>query len=160
MKIAFTSDEKKGIDSVMSYHFGHCPYFVIVEIEGNKVVKVESIENPLAESHNQGELPEFMKNLGIDIIATGGMGPRAQEFFSDFGIKPVIGVYGKVKDVLEEMVGEKIFYEGESSEVKKKITEHNHLPIGDIDEEIRRLKMDVTELRREIAELKSLLKNR
>ncbi len=157
MKIAFTSDEKKGIESVMSYHFGHCPYFIIVEVENNRVFNVESIENPLAESHNPGELPEFMKNLGVDIIATGGMGPRAQEFFSSFGIKPIVGVYGKVKYVLEEIIGQKLVYE-DSSFSEENTGKHSHLPIGDIEDEIRRLKMDVAELRREIAEIKSMLK--
>ncbi len=160
MKIAFTSDEKRGLESTMSYHFGHCPYFVIVDIEGNKVSKVESIENPLAESHNPGELPGFMKDLGVEVIATGGMGPRAQEFFKQFGIKPIIGVYGKVKDVLEELVGEKIEFD-ENMEISDETGHsHEHIPIDNVEDEIRRLKMEVAELRKEIAELKSLLKNR
>ncbi len=160
MKIAFTSDEKKGLESTMSYHFGHCPYFIIVEIEENKVLKVESIENPLAESHNPGELPSFMKELGVEIIATGGMGPRAQEFFKQFGIKPIIGAYGKVKDVLEELVGEKIEV-NEDKEISDETGHpHEHIPIDNVEDEIRRLKMEVAELRKEIAEIKSLLKNR
>ncbi len=160
MKIAFTSDEKKGIDSVMSYHFGHCPYFIIVEIDGQKINKVESIENPLAESHNPGELPEFMKNLGVDIIATGGMGPKAQEFFSSFGIKPIIGVYGKVKDVLEELVGEEVYFDYGDNVSEMYEPESFNPNITDVEEEIRRLKMDVMELRREIAELKELIKKK
>ena len=157
MKIAFTSDEKKGLDSVMSYHFGHCPYFVIVEFDNDNIVNVESIENPMAKEHSAGDLPNFMKDLGINVIATGGMGPKAQEFFSGFGIKPVIGVYGKVKDVLEEMLGAKLNYSGEKSAVEP--VNHEHEEITDIEDEVRRLKMDVKELRKEIAELKSIIKN-
>ena len=160
MKIAFTSDEKRGLDSTMSYHFGHCPYFVIVDLEENKVLKVESIENPLAESHNPGELPGFMKDLGVEVIATGGMGPRAQEFFKQFGIKPIIGAYGKVKYVLEELIGEEIYFDNPEKEAAMEETHHEHLPIDNVEDEIRRLKMEVAELRKEIAELKSLLKNR
>jgi len=157
MKIAFTSDEKNGLNSTMSYHFGHCPYFVIVEIEGNNILKVESIENPMAQEHSAGDLPNFMKELGIDVIATGGMGPKAQEFFAGFGIKPVIGVYGKVKDVIEEIIGEQLSYSENKNTVEP--IKHEHEEIIDIEDEVRRLKMDVKELRKEIAEIKSLLKN-
>ena len=152
MKIAFTSDENKGLDSVMSYHFGHCPYFVIVEVENNEVKKVETIENSLAESHGPGELPAFMKNRGVNIIATGGMGPRAQEFFSQYGIKPIIGVYGKVKDVLSEIT------EGKVITVPANNVEMHHPHEENENEDIRRLKLEVQELRKEVAELKSLIK--
>jgi predicted Fe-Mo cluster-binding NifX family protein len=159
MKIAFTSDEKNGLESTMSYHFGHCPYFIIVEINEDKsITKVESMENPLAQEHAAGELPNLMKELGINLIATGGMGPKAQEFFASFGIKPVIGVYGKVKDVLEEMLGTKIDYSNMEKPIES--IEHKHEEISDIEDEVRRLKMDVKELRKEIAEIKSILKNR
>ncbi len=159
MKIAFTSDEKNGLNSVMSYHFGHCPYFVIVDMEDNNIKKVESIENPMAQDHNPGDLPGFMKEIGVNIIVTGGMGPKAQEFFASYGIKPIIGVYGKVKDVLEELIGKKI---GETDEktINENPVSHEHEEITDMEEEVRRLKIDIKELRREVAEIKSLLKNR
>lgn len=32
MKICFTADEPRGLESVLSYHFGHCPYYVIVDL--------------------------------------------------------------------------------------------------------------------------------
>jgi len=158
MKIAFTSDEKNGLESTMSYHFGHCPYFVLVELDDNKLIKVESIDNPFAQEHNPGELPGFMKELGVDIIATGGMGPRAQEFFKGYGIKPIIGVYGKVKDVLEEIIGGEIQYLEEKQNIQP--LNHEHEEITNVEDEIRRLKLDVKELRREIAEIKSILKNK
>ncbi len=152
MKIAFTSDENKGLESVMSYHFGHSPYFVIVEIENNEIKKVETIENTLAEFHGPGELPAFMKNKGVNIIATGGMGPRAQEFFREYGIKPIIGVYGKVKDVLSEITEGKVMTGPQNN------VEMDHIHKENENEEIRRLKLEVQELRREVAELKSLIK--
>ncbi len=158
MRIAFTSDEKNGLESTMSYHFGHCPYFIIVEIDDNKgILNVKSMENPLAKEHAAGDLPNLMKELGINIIATGGMGPKAQEFFAAFGIKPIIGVYGKVKDVLEEILGTKVDYF--EKEKPAETMEHKHEEIIDIEDEVRRLKMDVKELRKEIAEIKSILKN-
>ncbi len=156
MKICFTSDEQNGLESIMSYHFGHCPYFVIVDIDRKTVLNVESILNPLADEHNVGDLPAFMKERGIDVIITGGMGPKAREFFESYGIKTVIGAYGKVKDVLEEYLQGKISYnpkeEGCCSEEEGSETE-----ALDVNKEIDMMKKDIIALRKDIADLKSLL---
>ncbi|HDM90614.1 MAG: dinitrogenase iron-molybdenum cofactor [Candidatus Hydrothermota bacterium] len=151
MRIAFTADEPKGLDSVISYHFGRCPYFVIVELDGRDVKKIENIENPSAESHAVGELPQLMNQLGVNIIVTGGMGPKAQEYFAQFGIQPITGAYGKVRDVLEEII------EGTLRETPA-VSEERPSHVEGENEEIRRLKLEVRELRREVAELKSLIK--
>ncbi len=156
MRICFTSDEAKDLESVMSYHFGHCPYFVIVDVtnDGN-VTNVESIENPLADEHNAGDLPAFMKSKNVDVIITGGMGPKAQQYFADYGIKPVIGAYGRVKDVLEEFLQKKVTYTPYRNEEAKTVHMEHH---ANENEEIDRLKKEVIALREEIADLKSILK--
>lgn len=155
MKIAFTADEPRDLDSVISYHFGHAPYFVLVEIvDGNVIKKVESIENPYAGEHNPGELPAFIHTIGADIIVTGGMGPRAQEFFMQYGIKPIVGAYGKVKDVLKEILKGDYHYHEVSHEHHHE--GHGPHPEGD-NEEVRRLKLEVQDLRKQIAELKSMI---
>lgn len=149
-RVCFTADEANGLDSVMSYHFGHCPYFVIVDVEGNEVRSVKSITNPLGGEHNPGDLPTFMKEQGVNVIITGGMGPKAQEYFKNFGIEPVIGAYGKVKDVLEEYLHGKVNYNPiETTETEKKEGEES---------EIERLKKEVVALRKQLADLKSMLK--
>ncbi|MGB9749625.1 MAG: NifB/NifX family molybdenum-iron cluster-binding protein [Caldisericia bacterium] len=157
MRICFTSDEKNGLESTMSYHFGHCPYFVIVEIEGKEVKNVESITNPLADEHNPGDLPQFMKEKGIDVIITGGMGPKAQAYFKDYGITPIIGAYGKVKDVLEEYLEGEVTYE--SIEEKPCSSEEELVEDKEIDfnKEVDRMKKDIIALRKEISDLKSIL---
>ena len=154
MRICFTSDQNSGLDSVMSYHFGHCPYFVIVDVdESGNVSNVESISNPLAGEHNPGELPSFMKSQRVDVIMTGGMGPKAQQYFSDFGIKPVVGAYGKVRDVLEEYLHKEVNYVPVSETVEASAQVENSES-----DETERLKKEVAFLRGEIADLKSVLK--
>ncbi|MCD6426872.1 MAG: hypothetical protein J7L03_02045 [Caldisericaceae bacterium] len=153
-RICFTSDQDNGLDSVMSYHFGHCPYFVIVDVDENgNVSNVESISNPLADEHNPGELPAFMKSKGVNVIITGGMGPKAQQYFADYGIKPVIGAYGKVRDVLEEYLQKKVRYVPNPVEAP-----HKEEKSGESDE-AERLKKEVAFLREEIADLKSLIRS-
>ena len=150
MKICFTADEKKGLESILSYHFGHCPYFVIVDIDDNVVKNVESIDNPMVESHTPGELPEYMKKQEIDVIITGGIGPKAQKYFEDFGIKTVTGSYGVLQDVLEEFLNDKIVVE------KAKEETHPHTE-GEISD-IGKLKIEVAALREQVAQLKSIVK--
>lgn len=153
MKIAFTADEPNGLESVLSYHFGHCPYFVVVEVgEGNIIKKVDSIENPYAGEHSPGELPAFMHTIGADVIVTGGMGPRAQEFFMQYGIKPIVGAYGKVKDVLKEVL------KGDYKFETQPAPHHEHGPHEEGEnEDVKRLKLEVQDLRKQVAELKSLI---
>ncbi|NIA23149.1 MAG: dinitrogenase iron-molybdenum cofactor [Proteobacteria bacterium] len=151
MKICFTSDQQNDLESTLSYHFGHCPYFVYVEIDGNEIKNVYSAPNELAEGHNVGDLPTYMKQQNVDVIITGGMGPRAQEYFEQYGIKPVIGAYGKVKDVLEEYLKNKITYSEKIAEGN--LEEHTE---GE-NEEIDRLKKDIVNLRQQIADMKSIV---
>lgn len=151
MKICFTSDQQNDLESTLSYHFGHCPYFVYVEMDGNNVTKVYSTVNPMAEGHDIGQLPEYMKQQNVDVIITGGMGPRAQQFFEEYGIKPVIGAYGKIKDVLNEYTKGNINY-------SEKIAQGNsHEHSEEENEEIERIKKDIVNLREQIADLKSVV---
>jgi predicted Fe-Mo cluster-binding NifX family protein len=152
MRICFTADEANGLESIVSYHFGHCPYYVIVDTDGNVVKNVESIPNPMAEEHNEGDLPSYMKEQSIDVIVTGGMGPKAQEFFQSYGIEVFTGAYGKVKDVLEEYLHGKVKYE----QTEKECGEHHHEEGENND--LRMLKEEVADLRRQIADLKSMIK--
>jgi len=156
MRICFTSDQANGLESVMSYHFGHCPYFVLVDVEGNRVLNVESIPNPFADEHNAGDLPSFMHSKGVNVIITGGMGPKAQQYFADYGITPVIGAYGKIKDVLEEYLKSKVEV---AKSAKPSVSEQHSEPKNEENKEVERLKKEVTALREQIADLKSLLKS-
>lgn len=93
MKIAIPTE---GI--YISPHFGRCPSFTIAEIEGNKVVNKETIDNP---GHEPGRIPEFLKSLGVKTIIAAGMGSRATDLFNGYGISYVLGVDGKVDDIIE-----------------------------------------------------------
>ena len=85
----------------VSDHFGRCPIFTIVDIEDGKAVKKESIDNP---GHQPGLIPQFLHQRGISWIVAGGMGARAQGLFAEFGIKTIMGVNGKVTEVIDKLV--------------------------------------------------------
>ena len=96
MKIAISTD-----GDFVSAHFGRCPSFTIGQIEGDKLVKKEVIPNP---GHYPGFLPQFLRERGVEWIIAGGMGQQAIGLFTEAGIKTVMGVDGKVDDVIEQVL--------------------------------------------------------
>ena len=101
MKIAVTSESLQGMDSKVSHHFGRCPYYTIVAVENGAVVSAQTIPNPGAGGHSPGELPALIRQLGVDVLLTGGMGPRAVGFFARYGIEVVTGAQGTVRSAVE-----------------------------------------------------------
>lgn len=100
MKIAISTDA-----GFVSAHFGRCPSFTIAEIEEGKVLKVEEINNP---GHQPAFLPNFLEERGVEYIICGGMGNRAQMLFAEKKITPIIGVTGKIEEVMEKFAQGKL----------------------------------------------------
>lgn len=96
MKIAISTEG----DSV-SMHFGRCPTFTIVDIEDGRITRKETLDNP---GHSPGFIPRFLQEHGVECIIAGGMGMRAQAFFDELKIKTVMGVSGKIEDVIEQLL--------------------------------------------------------
>jgi predicted Fe-Mo cluster-binding NifX family protein len=84
----------------VSAHFGRCPSFTLVDINNGQMVKKEVIENP---GHHPGYLPQFLHELGAEYIVAGGMGQRAQILFQQNNIKTIMGISGKIDDVLNQI---------------------------------------------------------
>ena len=105
MKIAISTEDKNGLDSLVSHHFGRCPCYVIVEVESQEVQSVDALDNPFAQSHQPGMVPEFIHNQGVDVMLSGGMGRRAISFFDQYGIQVSTGANGTVQSSLESYFG-------------------------------------------------------
>ena len=86
MKIAVASD-----NNMVTEHFGHCESFNIYEAENNEIVKSELIPNP---GHKPGYLPNFLNDIGVNVIISGGMGGGAVEIFNDNNIEVITGARG------------------------------------------------------------------
>ncbi|MBC8331285.1 MAG: NifB/NifX family molybdenum-iron cluster-binding protein [Anaerolineae bacterium] len=102
MRIAITSEENNGLESMVCQHFGRSPYFVLVDIEENKIARVETIENPFSQKHNPGDVPAFVAEFGVNSLVSGGMGKRAIGFFEQYGITVATGALGTVAQSLEK----------------------------------------------------------
>lgn len=105
MRIAISADDGNGLDSVVSPHFGRCPYFVLVDVEGREVKEVKAISNPYYGHHQPGQVPGFIHDHKADVMLTGGMGGRAIAFFQQLGIQAATGAAGTVRHTLEQYLG-------------------------------------------------------
>ncbi len=86
MKIAVASEGK-----MVTEHFGHCESFIIFDTENGKIVKSEAIPNP---GHRPGFLPNFLNDLGVKVIISGGMGGGAIDIFNEKDIEVIVGASG------------------------------------------------------------------
>jgi len=69
-------------------HFGHCDQFALVETRDGEI-KGKTMHTP--PPHEPGVLPRWLHEMGANVIIAGGMGSRAQQLFSENGIKVVTG---------------------------------------------------------------------
>jgi len=101
MKIAISTEDKNGLESLVSYHFGRCPSYVFVDVKDQQVQLVVSVDNPFAEQHQPGMVPGFIRSQGADVMLSGGMGRRAISIFEQYGIETATGASGTVQNALD-----------------------------------------------------------
>ena len=83
---------------LVSGHFGHCENFNVFTTENKQIIKEESIKNP---GHRPGFLPNFLNDLGVNVVISGGMGAGAIDIFDEKGIEVVTGATGQAKAAVE-----------------------------------------------------------
>jgi predicted Fe-Mo cluster-binding NifX family protein len=152
MRIAVSADNKQGLDSVVSPHFGRCPHFVLVDLDGQAVGQVQEVDNPFFGNHQPGQVPGFIARLGATVMLTGGMGGRAILFFEQYGIEGVTGAYGTVRQSVERYLGGEL----KGAAPCKESAEHGHgLPAeGEIEkDDLDRLREEAEMLRRQLDEV-------
>jgi predicted Fe-Mo cluster-binding NifX family protein len=108
MKIAISSTGKNLTDNVNEV-FARCPYFIIAEIENEKIKRVETIENKIANQLGQAGISaaQLMAEKDIKAVITKNVGPRALDVLNQFNI----GIYagdGTIDKVLQEFINGKL----------------------------------------------------
>lgn len=93
IKIAVASENE-----MVTEHFGHCANFNIFEAKKNQIIKSESIPNP---GHKPGFLPNFLNEMEVNVIISGGMGSGAIEIFEEKGIEVIVGASGTAKSAVD-----------------------------------------------------------
>ena len=95
MRIAIATDGE-----YVSPHFGRCPSYTLIDVENKKTVNRFEVDNP---GHSPGYIPQFLHEKGVKMIVCGGMGVRAQGFFAELGIETVVGVEGRIEDIIHQL---------------------------------------------------------
>ncbi|MGD8473751.1 MAG: NifB/NifX family molybdenum-iron cluster-binding protein [Anaerolineae bacterium] len=161
MRIAVSADNKNGLDSVVSPHFGRCPHFVLVDMDDHNVTDVQVVDNPYYGHHQPGQVPALINSMGANVMLTGGMGGRAIMYFEQFGIEGVTGAFGTVRQSLERYLGGEL----KGAAPCKESEEHGHGDSSAHDlargvyekDELGRLKEEADMLRRQLEEVEGKL---
>ena len=90
MKIAVAST-----GAMTTEHFGHCENFNIFDAENGDITAQESIPNP---GHKPGFLPNYLGDLGVNVVISGGMGQGAIDIFNTRGIEVITGASGSAEN--------------------------------------------------------------
>lgn len=105
MKVAIASSDGKTV----AQHFGRCEGFVVVEVEGSKVLNREYRKNLFSNhqgAHDGGEgncsPVDLLKDC--DVVVSSGMGPRAYKRLKEQGKKVVITDTLEVEKIIEELL--------------------------------------------------------
>jgi predicted Fe-Mo cluster-binding NifX family protein len=94
MRVAVATDQ----DAVAS-GFGCCPFWTILDIDGDRIHQRLLIPNPGASHDFWSDL--FFRN-SVEYVIVGAMGAKARSVMLGKGIKLVLGVSGAVEDVLRQ----------------------------------------------------------
>lgn len=112
MKIAVAS-----MGNVVAGHFGHCENFNIYECADGRVTAEQSLPNP---GHKPGFLPNYLGDMGVEVIIAGGMGSGAVEIFNERNIEVIVGAQGDAKAAVES------YLRGELKSTGTVCHEHQH----------------------------------
>jgi len=81
-------------------HFGHCEAFALVDT--NQEGKILNETYVIPPPHEPGLLPPWLSQQGVSCVIAGGMGARAQQLFTENGVKVVTGAQGEYpKEIVE-----------------------------------------------------------
>jgi predicted Fe-Mo cluster-binding NifX family protein len=112
MKIAVASD-----GNMVTEHFGHCEGFLVFETKGNNIIKSDFVPNP---GHRPGFLPNFLNEMGVNVVISGGMGGGAVQIFKEKGIEVITGATGVAKENVE------LYLQGGLKSTSSICHEHRH----------------------------------
>jgi len=88
----------RGLDELVSEHFGRAPTFTVVDLSENTVKVVPNMSEHMG---GTGKPPEMLVKEGVDVMLCSSLGPRAINMFEQYGIEVYVGSYGTVNNAIE-----------------------------------------------------------
>lgn len=102
MKVAVTYDQGE-----IFQHFGRTAYFKLFTIEDQTIQSSEVVDTA---GNGHGALADFLKQLGVDTVICGNIGPGAQETLNKAGIRFFGGLVGSVDQAVEDFLAGELKY--------------------------------------------------
>ena len=89
MKVAFMSEENRGLDSIVSHRFGRAKYMIIVDVENGEVKSVKAELNPGGQAASGAGIKAVQKLVdeGVEAVVAGAFGPNAMTALENMGVK-------------------------------------------------------------------------
>ncbi len=82
----------------VSAHFGHSPEFAVFDVEDASIADSTRLAAP---PHTPGAIPTWLKENGVDVVITGGIGNMAVDMLQSSGIEVVTGApRGRPEDLV------------------------------------------------------------
>ncbi len=94
MKIAIPTAE-----GVLCSHFGHSSEFTVIDVDPEKKEIIQS-SKLIPPPHEPGIIPQWLSQIGCDVIIAGGMGGRAMNMFKQKGINVIVGAPSNMPEEL------------------------------------------------------------
>jgi predicted Fe-Mo cluster-binding NifX family protein len=99
MKVAVSS-EGPSAESAVCPRFGRCPYFVVMDIQGDSFSALENIAASMGSGAGT-QAAQLLSASGVEYVLTGDCGPKAFEALGAAGIGVALGCSGTVRQAVE-----------------------------------------------------------
>lgn len=110
MRVAVSSTGKD-VNGVVSDVFGRCDYFVIAEIENQKIKQIEAVENKNTNQTSGAGVSavQLIARKNANAVITKNIGLRALDILGQFNIEVYSGGSAvAIKDVLQNFIDKKL----------------------------------------------------
>ena len=97
MKIAIPTMDDKGLDGMVSPHFGSAPAFAIYDTETEEIFVLPNTSQHMG---GVGLPPDLLHANDVSVLICGGLGVRALQMFNQLGIKVYNGAVETVSETL------------------------------------------------------------
>lgn len=87
----------RNLNEPISQHFGRAPFFLIVDQESGSV---EVLENRSEHMGGVGKPPEHIASRGAEVMICSGLGSKAIDMLSSYGICTYVGAQGSVGEAI------------------------------------------------------------
>jgi predicted Fe-Mo cluster-binding NifX family protein len=98
MKIAFPTQENKGLESSVYNHFGSAPFFIVVDVDNDDLAVLDNQD--LGHEHGNCQPLAAIGSTTVDAVVVGGIGGGALKKLMEANVKIYRAVEGTVSENL------------------------------------------------------------